>query len=284
MSEFPSTRGVATYSIGPRSSTLGVAAVGSASVRSESRPATPNIFVIPVYNEEDNLPRLVADLETRLVHMPAGSRVIIVDDGSNDGTPAVVETYDGPLPLELLRMPHNQGPGAAFRAGFAAALADCADDAYIVTLEGDTTSDLDALPAMLERAEAGADLVLASWRMVNVSRRRRLLSAAAGFVVRHALGLDAKTVSSFFRVYRASTLRQASARYGERLIEEAGFACKAELLGKFARMGARIDEVTVDLDWARREGKSKMPVGRTMFAYSRMLFRDRVSQGAAEAS
>jgi dolichol-phosphate mannosyltransferase len=265
-------------------SALRVETAHSASGYPQVEPATPCVFVIPVYNEEENLPRLVADLETRLALLAPGSRVIVVDDGSEDGTSAVVETYSGPLPLELLRLPHNQGPGAAFRAGFESALADCADHAFIVTLEGDTTSDLDSLPAMIECAEAGADLVLASWKMVNVSRRRRALSAAAGFVVRHALGLDANTVSSFFRVYRASTLRGAALRYGDRLIEEPGFACKAELLAKLARMGVRIEEVNVELDWARREGKSKMPVGRTMFAYSRMLFRERMPQEAAEAS
>lgn len=245
--------------------------------------AGPNLFVIPVYNEEENLPRLLADLETRLSLLPPGSRVIVVDDGSQDDTPMLVRAYDGPLPLELVRLEENQGPGAAFRAGFEAALENCPEDAFVVTLEGDTTSDLDALPRMLDRAADGCDLVLASWRMVNVSRRRRFLSAAAGFVVRHALGLDAKTVSSFFRVYRASALRAAADRYGARLIEEAGFACKAELLGKFARMGAEIDEVTVDLDWGRREGKSKMPVGKTMLAYSRMLVRGRAAQEPAEA-
>jgi dolichol-phosphate mannosyltransferase len=257
--------------------------VGAAASLAEAPATAPNLFVIPVYNEEDNLPRLVADLESRPWLWPDGSRVIVVDDGSADRTPDLVRNYDGPLPLELVCLPENQGPGAAFRAGFAAALADCPADAYIVTLEGDTTSDLDALPRMLERALDGTDLVLASWRMVNVSRRRRLLSAAAGFVVRHALGLDAKTVSSFFRVYRASTLRAADERYGARLIEEEGFACKAELLGKLARMGASIDEVTVDLDWGRREGTSKMPVGKTMFAYSRMLVRERGLQETTSA-
>jgi dolichol-phosphate mannosyltransferase len=246
-------------------------------------PAAPNIFVIPAYNEEPNLPRLLADLEARPALLPQGSRVIIVDDGSSDRTPEIVNEYDGPLPLELLRFPENQGPGAAFRAGFVRALEHCPDNALVITLEADTTSDLDALPQMIDRAEAGAELVLANWDMVNVSARRRLLSAAAGWVVRRALGVDATTVSSFFRVYSARTLRAGFDRYGDSFIREPGFACKAEILAKLARMGTRIEEVEVKLDWARREGESKMPVFRTMVAYWRMLARQRVSRAAASA-
>ena len=235
------------------------------------------VFVIPVYNEEDNLPRLLVELEARQWFWSAGSRLILVDDGSDDRTADIATGYTGIIPLQLVRLERNQGPGAAFRAGFDAALAIVPDDGFVVTLEGDTTSDLDAIPDMLERSSAGADLVVASWRMVNVSRRRRLLSAGAGFVVRQALGLNAHTVSSFFRIYRAAALRAAIDRYGSRLIEEQGFACKAELLAKFARMGMRIDEVPVRLDWGRRVGKSKMPVGSTMVGYWRMLLRARAA-------
>src|SRR5438046_925589 len=101
-----------------------------------------------------------------------------------------------------------------------------------------------------------AELVLAAWVMENVSPLRRLLSEGAGLVVRRALGLQATTVSSFFRVYRASVLRRAFERHGDELIKERGFACKAELLAKLSKLGARIEEVPVALDTSRRVGES----------------------------
>ncbi len=258
-----------------------VAAGGEALARPTFAPAGSNVFVIPAYDEELNLPRLFGDLEARPGLFPEGSRVIVVDDGSQDATPDLVRDYAGPLAVELLRFDENQGPGAAFRAGFAAALEHCDDDSFVVTLEADTTSDLDALPIMLSRAAAGAELVLASWTMVNVPRGRRILSAAAGFVVRRLLGVEATTVSSFFRVYRASTLRRAMERYGDRFIRESGFACKAEVLANIARLGARIEEVPVDLNTDRRVGKSKMPILKTILAYWRMMARQ---QAAPELS
>jgi dolichol-phosphate mannosyltransferase len=244
-------------------------------------PTGPNLFVVPAYDEEKNLPRLFADLEARPTLFPPGSRLVIVDDGSRDGTAALVEAYAGPLPVELVKLGRNSGPGAAFRAGFDAALAGAPENAYVVTLEADTTSDLDALPTMLARAQEGADLVLAAWAMVNVSRRRRLLSGAASFTVRHALHVRFATVSSFFRVYRASVLRTALERHGDRLIREPGFACKAELLAKLAALGARIDEVEVSLDSSRRVGESKMPVVKTVLCYWRMIARQRTERARA---
>ena len=244
----------------------------------ESRPRcaplhepVPHLFVIPAYNEEANLPRLFRDLETRPALFPPGSRLY------------VVESYRGPLPAEVIKLGRNQGPGAAFRAGFAAALEDCSGEALVVTLEADTTSDLDALPEMLRLAHTRAELVLASWVMVNVSRFRKLLSGGAAVVINRILGVDAKTVSSFYRVYRASTLRRAAARYGDGLIREPGFACKAELLSKLTSLGASIEEVDVGLDTSRRVGESKMPVLRTIFHYWRLMARQRFARNPAAA-
>jgi len=253
----------------------------------QTRPEWPRLLVIPAYNEEQNLPRLFADLEGRAALLTPGSRVFVIDDGSADRTPNLVSAYAGPLPLELVRMGANRGPGAAFARGFNAALAAHTGEAFVITLEADNTSDLDVLGLMLERAADGAGLVLASvhggGQMLNVTRSRRLLSAGAGVAVRHALALDARTVSSFFRVYRASVLRRAIARHGDSLIQERGFACKAELLVKLNALGVRVDEVPVDLDAARRVGTSKMPVLRTMAGYGRLFVRERLQHKSAKA-
>jgi len=245
----------------------------------------PTLFVIPAFNEIDNLPRLLADLERRPELFTPGSRVFVVDDGSTDGTPEAAESHNGCIHVEVLRLGENQGPGAAFRRGFDAALAASGREALIVTLEADTTSDLDVLPAMLARARTEADLVLASvhggGKMINVGFARRTLSRGAGAVVRKALGVDAMTVSSFFRVYRASLLRAGRARYGDDLISEPGFACKAELLAKLAALGPRVQEVPVDLDASKRVGDSKMRVGETLAGYWRLITRSRLARDSA---
>jgi dolichol-phosphate mannosyltransferase len=249
--------------------------------------SVPLVFVVPAFNEAENLPRLFADMESRPELFGTRTRVLIVDDGSTDDTAAIVETYAGPIDARLVRMPENMGPGAAFRAGFETALESGAGDGLVVTLEADNTSDLDVLPTMIVRACAGADLVLASvhggGRMIEVSLLRRVLSRGAGYLVRHALGLDAHTVSSFFRVYRGSALAHAMERYGDNLISERGFACKAELLAKLSALGAAVEEVPVDLDASQRAGESKMEILPTLAGYSRLLWRQRLARNTGRA-
>jgi dolichol-phosphate mannosyltransferase len=244
------------------------------------------VLVVPAYDEAANVPRLFADLEARPELWADGGRVLLVDDGSTDDTVAVAEAYDGPLPVEILRQPRNMGPGRAFDRGFRRALELCGAGDLIVTLEADTTSDLDALERMLDEAHAGADLVLASvhagGEMVAVGRRRAGLSRAASAVIRRSAGLDARTVSSFFRVYRPAILRAAYDRFGEQLIQERGFACKAELLAKLTRLDAVVVEVPVSLDASRRVGDSKLRVLPTMVGYTRLIGRELAHRIGAE--
>jgi dolichol-phosphate mannosyltransferase len=243
-----------------------------------------NVFVIPAYNEAANLPNLIADLTSR-EQLWKGGRVIVVDDGSDDGTADVARAHRGPIPIEVVRFTENQGPGRAFDIGFRRALELAPPDGLIVTLEADSTSDLDAVDEMLATARSGADVVLASHHdggeLVNVRAHRRFLSRAAAYAIRRTAGLDARTVSSFFRVYRASALRAAYVAHGDDLIREAGFACKAELLIKLDRMQARIAEVPVALDWSRREGASKMRVLPTVGGYARMMVRQATAKERA---
>ena len=78
-------------------------------------------------------------------------------------------------------------------------------------------------------------------------------------------------------------MRAAAARYGDALIREPGFACKAELLSKLSSMSVRIEEVDVSLDTSKRVGDSKMPVLKTIFHYWRLMARQRLARDPSPA-
>ncbi len=232
-------------------------------------------FVIPAFNERENIAPLLADLAPRAREL--GARVIFVDDGSTDGTAEEIEAHASDLHLAVVRHPRNLGLGTAINSGLRAALGEAADDDAIVTLEADNTSDLDDLPALMGRFEAGADLVLASvyapgGQIIGVARHRLLASRAVSDTFRVLGGLrDVHTLSALYRVYRAGTLRRAAETYGYLLVREPGFAANVELLLKLHNAGARIEEIPTVNDWSRRRGVSKMHLLPTVLAYGRLV-------------
>jgi dolichol-phosphate mannosyltransferase len=232
-------------------------------------------FVIPAYNERENIPNLLADLAP--VVRDLGARVIFVDDGSSDGTgDAIAEHSDG-MPVAIVRHNVNRGLGTAINSGLRAALGESQDNDAIVTLEADNTSDLSDLPRMLECFDAGNDVVLASvyapgGRILGVAPWRLAASKAVSNVFRYTGGLQQiHTLSSLYRVYRAGTLRRAAETYGYLLVREPGFAANVELLLKLYNAGAKVAEVPTVNDWSRRLGSSKMSLRPTVLAYGRLM-------------
>jgi dolichol-phosphate mannosyltransferase len=232
-------------------------------------------FVIPAYNEAENIPNLMADLGPRAREL--GARIIFVDDGSTDGTAEVIEAHRDGLHLAVVRHGVNRGLGTAINSGLRAALGESQDGDAIVTLEADNTSDLDDLPAMLSKFNQGSDVVLASvyapgGRIVGVAPWRLAASKAVSNSFRYVGGLkDIHTLSSLYRVYRAGTLRRAAETYGWLLVREPGFAANVELLLKLYNAGATVSEVATVNDWSRRLGVSKMSLKPTVMAYGRLM-------------
>jgi dolichol-phosphate mannosyltransferase len=232
-------------------------------------------FVIPAYNEAENIPRLLEGLAP--VARELGARVIIVDDGSTDGTGDVIRENARDMHLAVVTHTVNRGLGTAINTGIRAALGESSDDDAIVTMEADTTSDLSDLPKMLELFDQGTDVVLASvyapgGKIVGVGGYRLAASKLVSNTFRVLGGLrEMHTLSSLYRVYRAGTLRRAADTYGYLLVREPGFAANVELLLKLYNAGATVAEVPTVNDWTTRLGESKMQLKPTVVAYMRVM-------------
>lgn len=236
-------------------------------------------FVIPAFNEAKNLPSLFDEIE--LAVGQTNHKIILVDDGSTDGTKEMLAEHSASLPLIIVTHPRNVGVGAGFRNGYTRLLGlpGTSPDDILVTIEADNTSDLKILPAMISKIDGGADLVLASCyapggRVEGTNWWRVILSAGANALIRTLFKMhNVHTYSSFYRVMKLQLLSKLSKTYGSRMIEEPGFICMVELLLKFRRIGARIDEVPMILKGSRRKGASKMRVISTTLSYLKLISR-----------
>lgn len=127
-------------------------------------------IVIPVYNEEENVEPLVQEIKSALEQLGKGYEIVIVDDGSTDGTFEVLaRLHEREAHLRVVRLKRNFGQTAALAAG----LAHC-EGKIIVTMDGDGQNDPADIPALLAELDKGNDLVT-GWRFSRqdsfISRR-----------------------------------------------------------------------------------------------------------------
>jgi dolichol-phosphate mannosyltransferase len=210
------------------------------------------VMVIPTYNEAMNLPSLLE----RLRHVQPEIDVLVVDDGSPDGTGDLADAIAAEDPrVGVLHRTSKQGLGAAYHHGFEVALERGYD--VIGEMDADGSHQPEQLQSLLDALQ-DADLVIGSrWvpggSIVNWPRRRELLSRGGNFYTRHLLGIRVRDATAGYRLFRRTTL--------ERIVldevESAGYVFQADLAFRTLRAGLRIVEVPIEFI-ERERGDSKM--------------------------
>ncbi|MGH3567434.1 MAG: glycosyltransferase [Pseudonocardia sp.] len=258
---------------------------GEAKVRSGGSSATPTRgvahVVLPAFNEEGSLPSLLARLAAAA--RTEQLMVWVVDDGSSDRTAEVARRGADGLDVRLVQHPHNLGLGQAVQSGLRAALDAATDADVVVVMDADDTHDPVLIHVLHVAIDSGADVAICS-RFVHggddstAPLLRRALSRGAAVLFRRVLALDdVHDFTSGFRAYRVTLLARAAEHWGERLIEERGFACMVELLLKLRHCRPVIAEVPLVLQYDRKQGASKLKLRATIGQYVLLLLRDRLS-------
>ena len=207
--------------------------------------------VIPIYNEEANLAELVSRVGAAMQRTGRSYELICVDDGSRDGSAALLESLATERPwLKPLYLIRNYGQSAALQAGF-----DAAQGEIIVTLDGDLQNEPDDIPELLRLLDERPEVdVISGWRKDRQDRTvsRKLPSMAANALISRATGVKLHDYGCALKVYRADIIR------GLRLYGELHRFIPALA----AEVGANIVEVPVR-HHARTRGVSKYGIDRT---------------------
>lgn len=238
------------------------------------------IFIIPAYNEDKNLERLLRNTKEKMERDGFDYKILIINDGSSDRTKEIAESMKNEMPIEIYSHYPNRGVGEVFRRGFDIALNIAKDDDVIVTKEADNTSDLGIINKLIEQLDNGYEISLASCYakgggIEGTTFIRMIMSRTANTMLKIFFPIGISTYSSFYRAYSAGALKNLFKKYNGELLEEDSFECMVSFLIKLKRYGnLNIGEVPMILKGNRREGKSKMKVFRTIFGFLRVIYKE----------
>ncbi|MDA8148177.1 MAG: polyprenol monophosphomannose synthase [Actinomycetota bacterium] len=211
------------------------------------------LVVLPTYNESSNIERVLRQIRAALPE----ATVLVVDDGSPDGTAEMAEKLGVELgAVEVVRRPSKAGLGSAYRAGFRWGMERGFD--ACVEMDADLSHDPDALPQIVEPLSEGYEVVVGSRYIPggvipNWSWHRRLLSRGGNLYASVLLGLGIADSTSGFRAY-ATTLLE---RIDLERVRADGYGFQIEMTYVAKQAGARMTEIPIRFV-DRVEGDSKM--------------------------
>jgi len=237
-------------------------------------------IVLPAWNEEGALRTLVPLLALHL--KPYLFEIVVVNDGSRDGTAALVSDFSKQWPLHEIRHRVNQGYGAALRSGYLYVLQTSQGPGdLVISMDSDGTQGPEFLPVLIDALQQGQDAVTASYEMpgggvTGVPFLRRIMSRVINTLFHVATPFPGvHTYTNGFRGYRVAALRKVQHTFGAHLIDDNGFPGGAELFLKIAQSGATLGEVPFVLHYEKRGADSKIRIGQTIRGYLKLIFRAR---------
>ena len=213
-------------------------------------------LILPTYNESENIEAIVGAALEHLGQAAAEHRILIVDDGSPDGTGHIADRLAAEhAAVEVHHRPGKGGLGPAYLAGFARALEGGAD--LVIEMDSDFSHDPADLPRLIAAA-ADADVVLGSryvagGGVTDWGLLRRFVSRAGSAYARVVLGVPVRDLTGGFKCFRRTVLETLDLD----AVHANGYAFQIELTYRAARAGFSITEVPIVFR-DRREGESKM--------------------------
>jgi dolichol-phosphate mannosyltransferase len=213
-------------------------------------------LVLPTYNEAENIEAVVRAALPQLAATGLAHRVLVVDDGSPDGTGQIADRLAGELdPVEVLHRDRKEGIGPAYLAGFSHAMGAGAE--LLLEMDSDFSHDPRDIPRLVA-ATSDADLVLGSryvdgGGVTDWGAGRRLISRGGSLYARWVLGVPVNDLTGGFKCFRREVLEALDLD----AVGTDGYGFQIEMTYRSIRAGFRVREVPI-LFRDRRVGASKM--------------------------
>lgn len=232
-------------------------------------------ILLPAYNEELSFQPLVEKIRREMEALRASYRVVVVNDGSRDGTSRVLEEVARLVPLQVLTHKLNRGLGETIRDGMEYIAENAKPTDIVVRMDCDDTHDPRYIASMVAKMREGYEAVITSryapgGGQVGVNWYRRTISRCANLLLKAVFPIHGiKEYTCGYRAYRVSLIQDALAIYGNAFIDlkGMGFTGTVEKIVKCSKMGARVGEIPFVLRYDRKQGPSKVLTSLTTLGY-----------------
>lgn len=215
------------------------------------------IVIIPTYNERENIENIIR----KVFSLDGGYDILIIDDGSPDGTAAIVKRLQQEFPerLHMIERPGKLGLGTAYITGFKWSIDKGYD--YTFEMDADFSHNPDDLPRLYQACKDGADLAIGSRycdgiSVINWPIGRIIMSYYASVYVRTVLGMKVFDCTAGFKCYSNKVLRTINLDK----VEMKGYGFQIEMKYTTYKLGFKITEVPI-IFVNRKAGTSKMSGG-----------------------
>ncbi len=215
------------------------------------------IVIIPTYNEKENIENIIR----KVFSLDGGFDILIIDDGSPDGTAAIVKRLQQEFPerLHMIERPGKLGLGTAYITGFKWSIDKGYD--YTFEMDADFSHNPEDLPRLYQACKDGADLAIGSRycdgiSVINWPIGRIIMSYYASVYVRTVLGMKVYDCTAGFKCYSNKVLRTIDLDK----VEMKGYGFQIEMKYTTYKLGFKITEVPI-IFVNRKAGTSKMSGG-----------------------
>jgi dolichol-phosphate mannosyltransferase len=218
-----------------------------------------SLVVIPTFNEAKSIGEILNGLKDMDLD------VLVIDDGSPDGTADVVRMHH----VEVVQRESKQGLGSAYRTGFSIGLAR--GYTYIIQMDADGSHQVQDLKNMMEWIGSSDLLIGSRWiedgSITNWSKAREYLSRSANRYTNTMLALKVKDATSGFRIYESALLKKMNLS----TIKSEGYCFQIEMTRRAVVSGGSVAEIPINFI-ERSHGESKMSVGIAVEAVFRITW------------
>lgn len=235
------------------------------------------VVLVPCYNEEENILKVIEDIFKNLVSIKKliyGSvDIVIIDDGSKDKSVEKVklgqDIYNVPyLNIKLLENKKNMGLGRTINKGMEYFLENYSMNDKVIVIDGDASHKAKYMPKLIKKSEDFDVVICSRFRkgseIHGVSLKRQFLSIGAGIYNKTLIPIkNVRDYTCGYRIYNYYSINLVKKKH-KTIIKTKGFSCMVELLHKVSKLNRSIGEIPFALRYDEKLGESKMNVLGTL--------------------